>query len=230
MRSTQPTVNSIIQVAGVRDRGEAGMLGAAGVDWIGFPLRLALHAPDTSEAEAVAIIRALKPSVTSVLITYLDTATAIAQFCRELAVRHVQLHGEIAVAELQRLRELDGGLFVIKSLVVRERNESELAAAVWRFSPQVDAFITDTYDAATGACGATGKTHDWRVSRRLVELSPRPVILAGGLTPDNVAAAIRAVRPAGVDVHTGVEDRDGRKDPQLVQRFVAAARDAFAAG
>ena len=71
--------------------------------------------------------------------------------------------------------------------------------------------------------------HDWAISRRLVELSTRPVILAGGLTAANVGPAIAAVRPAGVDVHTGVEDKNGRKDPHLVTRFVHEARRAFAA-
>ncbi|MBP2681380.1 MAG: phosphoribosylanthranilate isomerase, partial [Candidatus Krumholzibacteriota bacterium] len=97
-----------------------------------------------------------------------------------------------------------------------------------RFAPFVDAFLTDTFDESTGRWGATGKTHDWSVSRRLVERSSRPVILAGGLTPQNVARAIREVRPAGVDAHTGVEDSRGRKDRSLVERFVAEARRAFA--
>ncbi len=80
----------------------------------------------------------------------------------------------------------------------------------------------------TGACGATGKTHNWDISRRLVPFSPKPVILAGGLNPDNVREAIQYIRPAGVDVHTGVESSNGRKAPHLVRKFVAEARDAFA--
>ncbi len=64
--------------------------------------------------------------------------------------------------------------------------------------------------------------------RRLVSVSPKPVILAGGLRPDNVRNAILHVRPAGVDVHTGVEAPDGRKDKYLVRAFVAEAREAFA--
>ena len=70
-------------------------------------------------------------------------------------------------------------------------------------------------------------THDWEVSRRLVEYSPKPIILAGGLDPDNVRDAILQVGPAGVDAHTGVEGADGRKSHALVTRFVAAARDGF---
>ena len=93
----------------------------------------------------------------------------------------------------------------------------------------LDAFITDTYDPETGRSGATGKVHDWSVSLELVKCSLKPVILAGGLGPDNVAAAIRQVGPAGVDSHTGVEGADGRKDPGLVRAFVDNARNAFGA-
>jgi phosphoribosylanthranilate isomerase len=91
----------------------------------------------------------------------------------------------------------------------------------------VDAYITDTFDPRTGACGATGKTHDWRLSRQLVRYSPLPVILAGGLTAENVRAAILAVRPAGVDAHTGLEDVSGRKSQEKVKQFVSEAQEAF---
>jgi len=94
-------------------------------------------------------------------------------------------------------------------------------------APHSDALLTDSLDPATGATGATGRTHDWEASRRLALASPRPLIMAGGLTPDNVAAAVAAVRPAGVDAHTGLEDAAGRKDPALVADFVGAARAAL---
>jgi len=70
-------------------------------------------------------------------------------------------------------------------------------------------------------------THDWCISRRLVEISSRPVILAGGLTPANVAEAIAEVRPAGVDSHTGVEDASGAKSREKVARFVREAMEQF---
>jgi phosphoribosylanthranilate isomerase len=139
----------------------------------------------------------------------------------------VQLHGDIPAAELVRLRELEPGLTVVKSLVVGLHPMPVLERLVVELGPLVDVFLTDTYAADTGAAGATGRTHDWAVSRRLVELSPRPVILAGGLTPANVRQAIALVRPAGVDVHTGVEDASGRKDRAKLLAFVAEASVAF---
>src|SRR5262245_45104928 len=217
----------LIQIAGVRDQQEAEMLVACGVAWLGFPLRLAVQQEDLSEAEAARIIKSLPPHA-GVLITYLNQAEEIVAFCQRLGARKVQLHGGITLAQLKAVKVLDPDLFVIKSLIVRDHNQRELEAEVRALSASVDAFITDTYDPRTGACGATGKTHDWRVSRALVQLSPRPVILAGGLRPENVARAITKVRPAAVDVHTGVEDANGRKDVRLVRAFVAQARAAFA--
>ena len=116
---------------------------------------------------------------------------------------------------------------MVKSLVVGLRSRRALESMVERFSDHVDAFITDTHDPATGASGATGKTHDWRVSRRLVEISHRPVILAGGLDPQNVRRAILEVKPAGVDSHTGVEDDTGRKCRRKVEEFIAEAQAGF---
>ena len=218
----------IIQIAGVKDRREADMLVEAGVDWLGFPMRLSVHKEDLTEEEAAGIIRRLPPEHPGVLITYLDTALGIARLCRKLGTHHVQVHGDAPSTELFLLHTLAPEFFIIKSLIVRDDNEDDLLSEMYEYERCFDAFLTDTFDPATGACGATGRTHDWSVSRKLVELSPRPGILAGGLTPDNVRQAILEVRPAGVDAHTGVEGPDGRKNPALVRRFVAEARAAFA--
>lgn len=203
------------------------MLVRAGVDWLGFPLRLSYHKEDVPDDEAAAIIRTLEPPTVAVLITYLNKAADILDLCGKLGTRSVQLHGDVRVDELKLLRAEDRGILLVKSLIVTGENLRELEGQVAELSPYVDAFITDTFDPESGARGATGKTHDWRISRRLVEVSPKPVILAGGLTPDNVALAIRDVRPAGVDAHTGVEDANGDKSEDLARRFVGEARQAF---
>jgi len=223
-----PTLTSnLIQIAGVVDEAEAGMLQRCGVKYLGFPLRLPVNREDISEVRAATIIRQLRPPVFGVLITYLDDAREIAAFCTSLGARIVQLHGDIALEELSTLKKIAPELLVIKSLVVGLHAESSLESMVERLSVCVDAFITDTFDPATGASGATGMIHDWRVSRRLVEMSDRPVILAGGLDPGNVRRAILEVRPAGVDAHTGVEDESGRKCRDKVELFIAEAKAGF---
>ena len=218
---------NVIQIAGVKSLEEAETLVACGVEFIGFPLRLTVNAEDTTEEEAREIIAKIKRKSFPVLITYLSQHSEIIDFCDFLDVEIVQLHGKIETEELRELKRKRPDLKIIKSLVVRENNFSELRASVEKLSPFVDAFITDTFDPETKAEGATGKTHDWNVSAELVKLSPKPVILAGGLNAENVAEAIRFVKPAGVDSHTGVENERGDKDPEKVKAFVRAAKKAF---
>lgn len=224
----------LIQVAGLHDMAEALALREAGVHAMGLPLRLPVNAEDLTEAEAARLVAEVErlpaPPLLAVGITYITDGAEAAAFCRALGLRRLQLHGPVAASELARLRRALPDLFLIKSLVVRtDGNLPELLDTVRELAPLTDAFITDTHDPATGADGATGRTHDWAVSAELVRRSPRPVILAGGLNPDNVHAAILRVRPAGVDAHTGVEGPDGRKCPDRLRRFVDEARRGFAA-
>lgn len=209
------------------------MLAACGVTHAGLPLRLDFHAPDVDEDQARGIVAGLAGLCKTVCITYQADAAGTLELCRFLGVDGVQLHGPFPLAELRALREAAPGLFVIKSLVIGRvggrGGEAALLEDARAAAPFVDAFLTDTFDPATGASGATGKAHDWAISRRLAETLPRPLILAGGLHPGNVAAAIAAVHPAGVDAHTGLEDATGAKDEGLVRRFVAEARAAWAA-
>ncbi len=221
-------MKNLIQVAGIIDKKEAAMLMQAGVNYLGFPLRLTVNKEDLTEEEAIEVIKIIRTPHTPVLITYLSEANEIIKFCEKLNANVVQLHGKISKEELEKIKLKRPALQIIKSLVVASDNYSELESMVHTLSPWVDAFITDTFDPSTGAEGATGKTHDWSISKKLVEISSKPVIIAGGLTPNNVKKAIKEINPAGVDVHTGVENKTGRKDLGLVKQFVAEANEGFA--
>ncbi|WP_203909049.1 phosphoribosylanthranilate isomerase [Rhizocola hellebori] len=218
----------MIQAAGIIDRAEAAMLCEAGVDWLGFPLRLPSKREDLTEAEAIDVIASIRSPHKGVVITYLTEAEEIRAFCAELGVRTVQLHGDVPAAQLRTLKQIDPELYVLKSLVVEKDNTASLARTVEEVADWVDMFITDSFNPATGAKGATGMVHDWRVSAKLARLSPRPLMLAGGLNADNVIDAIEQVRPAAVDAHTGLEGPDGRKDPEKVRLFVERSKLAFA--
>ena len=165
-------MKGIVQIAGVVDRAEAMMLVEAGVQQIGFPIGLTVHREDISAQDAAKIIRLLKPPAFAVLITYLNMAEEILDLCKRIGVaqgaaswRHI-FGGD---CETQIVRPY---LTIIKSLIVEDNNLTELKSSVAAFSPHCDAFITDTYDPATGACGATGKTHDWDISPRLLIFLP----------------------------------------------------------
>jgi phosphoribosylanthranilate isomerase len=216
-----------VQIAGVIDDREAQMLVESGADFLGFPLRLLDGREDLSESAAKSLISRLQIQSTSVVITYSDSPDEIIHLCDDLGVEWVQLHGPIDEQKLSVLRRTNPALSVIKSLIIRDNNLDELRRDVEKYSPYVTAFITDTHDPATGRTGATGKTHDWTISRSLVECSDRPVIVAGGLSPMNVMSAILATRPAAVDAHSALEGPDGRKDPDKVRKFIEQARLAF---
>ena len=87
---------------------------------------------------------------------------------------------------------------------------------------RVDAYLLDSFSQQSP--GGTGVTNDWKAARAFVERSERPVLLAGGLNPANVADAVRQVRPWGVDVSSGVEERTGKKDLSLVKAFIEKCR------
>ena len=183
-------MRGIVQIAGVADRAEAMMLVEAGVEQIGFPLGLPVHREDIAAEDAAQIIRRLPPPASGVLITYLNKAERILDLCKEIGARKVQLHGGISIAEIVKLKSLDPDLTVIKSLIVEDNNLAELESSVAAFGPHCDAFITDTYDPATGACGAQshsacasggrGRPHGCRRTRREKRCRPRQGICQGG--------------------------------------------------
>jgi phosphoribosylanthranilate isomerase len=115
------------------------------------------------------------------------------------------------------LRSRLPGMLVMRSVPVTGPESVEIAR---QYDGAADFLLLDSHRASDRQIGALGTTHDWNISRRIVELLRTPVILAGGLGPDNVAEAIRSVRPAGVDSKTRT-DRDGShaKDLDRVRRF-----------
>jgi phosphoribosylanthranilate isomerase len=220
-RRSSPVFHKTIQVAGIASYEEARMLLDCGVDYLGFPLKLPVHRQDVNEREARKIVARVGDD-RAVLITYLDTAQEIRALVDVVGVAVVQLHASITVAELAALRASSPDLTIIKSIVIHPGKPLDFEGLMRLDEDRVDAYIADTFDPRTGASGATGRTHDWAVSRSIVAESKRPVILAGGLRPDNVAEAIRVVRPSA-----GVEDEHGRKSKRLIEQFVEAAHTAF---
>jgi phosphoribosylanthranilate isomerase len=211
-----------VQIAGVSSLDEALAAADAGADGLGFTVRLPTGIHDgLTEAKARAIIAGLPPFVSSVAITYVDTAREAVELCRYLGASALQLHGPFPTAELPLIRAALPHLKIIRAVHVSGPGALAEARSLDR---RVDAIILDTFDPATGRHGATGKPHDWAISRAIVEQIRAPVMLAGGLTPENVTAAIAAVRPWAVDVHTGVEDPDGTRNLRRIRAFIARAK------
>lgn len=216
-----------IQIAGIIDMKEAEMLLDCGAEYLGFPLRLPVNKEDLSEEEAGTIVSQLSFSNHGILITYLNSAEEIKELSKKIGIKIIQLHGDIAVHELIKLKKIFPESKIIKSLIVGKYSEENLLKSINYFENYVDAFITDSFNQQTGATGATGMTHDWKISKAIVDYTKKPIILAGGLTQENVYDAIIKVQPAGVDTHTGVEDDSGRKSRHKVTKFIEEARKGF---
>lgn len=221
---TIPSVR--IQIAGISTLEDALAVERAGADAIGFTVGLP-RGPHNGLDEWAArdIIKALPPFIVPTLITYQDLAVEVIALCRTMGVFTVQLHGGAEAAQIERMRESIPGLKVVLPVHVTGPEAVDCALDT---ESLCDAIILDSHDQKTGRTGATGMVHDWAVSAEIVRRCAKPVILAGGLTPENVGEAIRMVRPWAVDVHTGVERPDGTTDHARVSAFVKAVREASA--
>ncbi len=197
---------------------EARMALGQGASAIGLVSRMP-SGPGPIEEELIAeIVAALPSTVDTFLLTCETTADAIIAQQRRTRVRTLQLVDEVDDGVHATLRaELDGIRLV---QVIHVVGESSLREAI-AIAPDVDALLLDSGNPtlAVKELGGTGRRHDWNVSRRIVEESPVPVYLAGGLNASNVCEAIETVGPHGVDVCSGVRT-NGRLDPQKLGAFM----------
>jgi phosphoribosylanthranilate isomerase len=177
--------------------------------------------PGVIAEELIAEIAArVPPPVATFLLTCKQDAASITRQQRRCRVNTLQLCDRVPVEVYAELRAQLPGVSLVQVVHVRGEESFEEALTVAR---HVDALLLDSgnQSLAVKELGGTGRTHDWRVSRRVAEASPVPVFLAGGLRPENVAEAVEAVRPFGLDVCSGVRT-DGRLDAEKLARFFAA--------
>jgi phosphoribosylanthranilate isomerase len=206
---------------------EASALSAIGVDHIGvlvgdgqFPRELPILAASKIGAAIVP------PSKFSALFLTRDLSL-IASSARELnpAIVHLGASAELlSPQDVASLKRMLPGIVVMRSIPVFSEESVAIAES---YVGIADFLLLDSYRSTDKQIGALGVTHDWNISRRIVDVVRVPVVLAGGLGPDNVAGAIQTVRPAGVDSKTKT-DQDGSpaKDLERVRRFHEAARAA----
>ena len=215
-----------VQIYAMKTPEEARLTLEAGADMLGVVVGLHERTPDEVNFEqAQRIFAAIPPTCTRVGLTIETRLDTIIQMAEATEPDILHLSGPIDKLPPDRVADLRRrlpGLPIMQALPVTGPEAVDLALAYERTS---DYFLLDTNDETLNVIGATGATHDWSVSREIVAAVDVPVILAGGLSPENVAEAIRVVRPWGVDsnTHTNVPNT-WRKDPERVRRFVQAAK------
>ena len=206
-----------VKVCGITNTEDLEVAVDAGADALGFVVDVPESPRSISLDRAQDLVETTPPFVQSVLVSVFDTVDQLETLCSCLAPDAVQVTGTLprdAICEQFR------GIRLIHAVAVNDQAGVVLPSAV-----RCDAVLTDS--CVPGAHGGTGKPHNWNVSRAISELiAPTPLILAGGLTPGNVRAAIETVRPYAVDVSSGVEARAGIKDPAKIRAFIEAVTEA----
>ena len=210
-----------VKICGIRHIEDAVAALEYGADEVGFLVGQKHSSPDFLDpSDAAAIVAALPPGV-SVLVTHLEEPDDIVDLATTLGVTAIQLHGDTSPTQATTIRQRLPHIKTYKAIHVIDAQSIHTAR---QYTETVDAIVLDTVNAATDQVGGTGQTHDWSISRRIVEQLATPVILAGGLNADNVGDAIRAVGPYGVDVNSGTKRPDGYKDHAALKRFIANAK------
>jgi len=198
-----------VKICGLTSLDDALLAVEAGADALG--LVFADSPRQVSLAAAEQIVAGLPPLVSKVGVFVNSAWEEVATIAARVPLDAVQLHGDESPEDCRRLPYK-----VIKRFNILETDASEdLRIRMQRY--RVAAYLLDP---GTGS----GRTFDWRIARGL----PGPLIVSGGLNPENVGEAIRLLRPFAVDVSSGVEVEPGRKDPEKVKAFIEAVREADA--
>ena len=208
----------IVQIYEVHTPEEAVALARLGVDHIGVLVGEGAFPRELTADRASAIFAALPPGVKRVALSLSADPAELARVIEQTRpdIIHIGAAVELfSVRDTQALKAAFPDVWIMRAIPIIDEASIECANEYRRVA----------HDPGDRQIGARGRVHDWTISRRIADEAGLPVILAGGLDADNVAAAIAAVRPAGVDSKTKTDRDDGDgKDLDKVRRFVTAAK------
>jgi phosphoribosylanthranilate isomerase len=208
-----------VKICGITRKEDLDAAAAAGADAVGFVVDVASSPRNISLTDAENLIRQVPPFVKSVLVMVPTSLEDLVKACKALNPDAVQIHGE-NLQDVGAIREKLPNALLIGAVKANPTGVVEDAA---KAAKMFDAVILDSF--VQGKYGGTGVVHDWNVSQRIRQvIHPKPLILAGGLNPENVAEAVRTVEPYAVDVSSGVEQQPGIKDHQKMVEFVKNAK------
>lgn len=191
-----------------------------GADAIGFIIGATHKTEDEISVEhAKSLLKCVPPFITPVMVTHFTSPESVISLIEILKITAVQIQGDMSPEEIVKIKSRLPYVTVIKAVHVVDKASIDTAK---QYSKVADAILLDS--KTSERIGGTGLTHDWSISAEIVKAVDVPVILAGGLNPDNVREAIRVVNPYGVDVNTGTKGVNGFKDPEKIRAFIQNAK------
>ncbi len=208
-----------VKICGITNKEDAHLVVDSGADMLGMIVDVPVETPrKISIDEAGEISKEIGDDINIVVVLCPRSVGEVETVVRKIEPFGVQLHGFESEEFLKSVREALPDVKLIKTVHV---DENGTIHGVMPEEDYVDFILLDTFSAKIGG---TGKTHSWAKSRAIVENSAIPVILSGGLTPENVKDARKEVQPYGVDVASGVESSGGRKSKEKIFKFVRNAQ------
>ena len=212
-----------VKVCCIQNEDEAWLAIRHGASALGFVSEMPSGPGVLSESRIAEIVAVLPPDVGVFLLTSKRSPADIIAQQRRCRPNTLQLCDAVDPEMYRELRLAMPGTAIVQ--VIHVTGEEALAEAITR-APHVNALLLDSGrpNAATPELGGTGRVHDWSVSRKIARECGVPVFLAGGLNPDNVAAAVKEVQPYAVDVCSGLRS-DGALDESRLRSFMANVRD-----
>jgi phosphoribosylanthranilate isomerase len=215
----------LVQIYEVTSPEEANALAEIGVDHIGVLVGKGKFPREQSYPATRRIFAAVSPSARKLSLSLSDDLDELAEVVKETQpdILHLGTRPEaLSPARVLRLRESFPSLKIMRTIPVREGADVPVAAT---YVGIADFLLLDTWRSGDPEIGATGVVHDWNISRRIVDEVNIPVVLAGGIGPENVIEAVKLARPAGVDSKTRTDLPDGSgKDLEKVRAMVEAVR------
>jgi len=215
-----------IKICGLRTLEDAIFAHHAGADALGFVIDVPVKSPrKISSQTAKLIISKLPPYAITVGVIMPSDIQSVLRIIEKTELDAIQIHGNSSVI---MIRELKGKchIKIISSVPIAEN--TNVTTAINEIEKYIEsgigAVLLDTKGEENA--GGTGQRHDWNKSREIKDSVNCPIILAGGLTPENVGDAIRFVEPYAVDVASGVESSPGRKDYQKIKDFIQNVRNS----
>ncbi|WP_406660064.1 phosphoribosylanthranilate isomerase [Methanolobus sp. ZRKC3] len=215
-----------VKICGMKCAEDIELAVRYGADAVGFITEVPVNSPRNIDAKTASeLVKKVPLFVDSVLVIMPASGNEALELINKVEPDVVQLHNEISIDEIEMIRD-NCKLKIIKNFTIPVEKHNVAEDIIERISMLADSDLTDAIlldSGKAGASGGTGLTHDWSVSRQIVENTDIEVMLAGGLKPENVREAVEQVQPFAVDTASGVET-EGRKDPAKICRFVREAR------
>lgn len=212
----------LVKICANKNINDAKMCIDAGADFLGILVGQKHVSTDfIDKYTAKEMVNFSKRKIKTVLVTHLINSDEIIELSQFIGNDVIQLHSNIDESEVEKIVKALPNIKLIRLIHISQKGQ---ICTNYKTMKYADYYLLDSFNLETNQVGGTGLIHDWNIDRELIEKLNKPTFIAGGLTPKNVASAIKAAKPGGVDVNSGCK-LNGIKNERLVKEFVFNAKN-----